>query len=90
MFLIWKAPFRVLGSLVGPCGSAWDDFLEAEAAVWRRVWAGAASRKATKLPTNLKQLDVARVCWPALLIGVRGGPWAPRCSVAFMPYRMSS
>ena len=62
----WACPFPVLGSLIGPCGSPWEDWHEAERAAWRRFWSGAGSRKAKGLRMGLKVRDIQRVAWPAI------------------------
>ena len=69
----WSSPFKVLGCSVGRAGTAWPDFDEAYLAVWRRLWAGAKSRNASKLQFDLKLKEISRVCWPS--IGYRCSWW---------------
>ena len=70
---VWQLPFVVLGSLIGPCCSAWADFKAAEQSAWRRLWAGAASKSARGLHVDLKVADIQRCCWPSL--GYRCSWW---------------
>ena len=69
----WSSPLKVLGCKIGSSGCAMDDFEEASAAVYRRLWAGAKSRAASKLPLFLKLKEVSRVCWPS--VGYRCSWW---------------
>ena len=62
----WASPFPVLGALIGPCGSASEDFSQASRSVWKRFWCGAGSRKARRLPLSLKLRDLERCCFPAV------------------------
>ena len=62
----WQMPFLVLGSLIGPEGSAAFDFEAASLAAWKRLWAGAASVRARGLSVKTKCIDIQRVCWPAV------------------------
>ena len=72
-------PFVVLGFLIGNAGSPWFDFEAASAAVWRRLWSGAASRKARNLLMLLKLKDIEKCCFRVCLFDALGGAQGKLC-----------